>query len=159
MRARRITRSTPIGQALGRLGSSGFLGLAREVVRAGVKRESRSRRDAYLIERGGAPSTFDAQPQPIPIDAAAMLSGIYGFLSDIPKLTERRAALQRRRQIEDRDLIGRFGTRWLAPSLSPFQLEHNVLHSALVDEFKLGILNGRSLADDRECSRSTNGPS
>ena len=34
---------------------------------------------SYLIEHGGMPATFDVQPQPIPISAAAMLSGIYGF--------------------------------------------------------------------------------
>ena len=87
------------------------------------------------------PATFDVQPQPIPISAAAMLSGIYGFLSEIPQLTARRDDLQRRRRVEDREILSRFGTMWLAPSGARVQSAHEEFHTALVDEFGLATLN------------------
>jgi GT2 family glycosyltransferase len=145
LRDRGITRSTPIGQAISRLGRRGFLTLARDVARLSSPGGLRSRREAYLIERGGMPSTFDAQPESIPLAAAAMLAGIYGFLSDLPKLARRRAALQARRRATDREIIGRFGSHWLASSGSPSQAEHYALHSILVDEFGLEALARHSM--------------
>ena len=107
------------------------------------------------------PATFDAQPQPIPIAAAAMLSGIYGFLSEIPQLVERRDELQRRRRVDDRDLLERFGTHWLAPSGSRLQAEHQAMHEPSstnsrsrrsgsprgTDERHRGVSAGRPLDD------------
>jgi len=87
------------------------------------------------------PATFDMQPQPIPISAAAMLSGIYGFLSEIPQLAARRADLQGRRRVEDREILARFGAMWLAPSAARFQSAHDEFHTALVKEFGLAPLS------------------
>jgi len=87
------------------------------------------------------PATFDMQPQPIPISAAAMLSGIYGFLSELPQLSARRADLRRRRRVKDREILGQFGTMWLAPSAAISQAAHQEFHTVLVDEFRLGDLN------------------
>jgi len=70
-----------------------------------------------------------------------MLSGIYGFLSEIPQLAARRADLQRRRRVEDREILARFGALWLAPSGARLQSAHDEFHTALVDEFGLATLS------------------
>jgi GT2 family glycosyltransferase len=152
LRARGISRSTRLVKAVGRVWQHGFIALWRDVLRLSRASESRSRREAYLIERGGMPSIFDSQPQPIPISAAAMLSGIYGFLSEIPKLIERRAKLQQRRRVEDRDVLSRFGTHWLAPTGARHPAEHEAMHAAIVDEFQIAALKPASPAGevDRE---------
>jgi hypothetical protein len=126
----------------------GIVALGRDVVRLGAV-ESRSRRESYLIERGGVPALFDAQPQPIPIAAAAMLSGIYGFLSELPQLVERREELQRRRRVADHEVLERFGTHWLAPSGSRLQAEHQAMHEAIADEFEIGALRLPRATDER----------
>jgi GT2 family glycosyltransferase len=145
-RARRISKTTPIGQAIRRLGIRGLYGLPRDVVRLWFAKQSRSRRQVYLMEEGGVPVTFDSWREPIPIDAAAILAGLYGFLSDLPKLSGRRAELQGRRRASDQEVLGRFGTHWLSPSPAPFQPEHNANHAMLVDEFALAsIPEGRTV--------------
>ena len=94
LRAQGINKTTPIGQAIKRLGIRGFVRVARDVFVAPPGETSRPRRAAYLIEQGEIPSTFDTQFEALPINAAAMLAGIYGFLSDLPALSRRRADLQ-----------------------------------------------------------------
>jgi GT2 family glycosyltransferase len=148
LRARGISRSTPMAQAVGRVWQRGVLSLARDVLRLGTV-ESRSRRESYLFERGAVPSTFDAQPQPIPVAAAAILSGIYGFLSEIPQLVERRDEVQRRRRVDDRELLGRFGTHWLAPSDSRLHALHQAMHDVIVDEFEIAAIRRPKTADER----------
>ena len=93
----------------------------------------------------------------MPIAAAAMLSGIYGFLSEIPQLVERRGELQRQRRVEDRDLLERFGTHWLAPSGSRLQAEHHAMHTAIADEFGIAALSPPRTAsrDDRAATAVT----
>lgn len=140
LRARGITRSMPSTQKFGRLRTGGFLRFARDVQRLSAAQHSRSRRDAYLMERGGMPAIWDAHAQPMPIDAAAMLSGIYSFLTEIPQMAERRAEFQRRRRVKDHAIISQFGSHWLAASGSRFQAEHQALHSAIAEEFELAAL-------------------
>jgi GT2 family glycosyltransferase len=147
LRARGISRSIPIAQGLARIWQRGVFSFGTDVVRLAAS-ESRTRRLSYLIERGGVPSTFDAQPQPIPIAAAAMLSGIYGFLSEIPQLVERRRELQGRRRINDADLLERFGTHWLASSGSRLQAEHQAMHEVVVHEFEIGAIRQPRTADE-----------
>ena len=139
--ARGIRKSTPIHRAIGQVWSGGLLALARDVRRLGAPLNRLFRREAYLVELGGMPATFDVQPQPLPISAAAMLSGIYGFLSEIPQLTQRRDAVQRRRRVEDREILRRFGDKWLAPGGALVHPAHEEFHTALVDEFGLATLN------------------
>jgi GT2 family glycosyltransferase len=139
--ARGIRRSTPFRRAIGQIRSGGLLSLARDVRRMGATGKLPFSRESYLIERGGMPATFDVQPQPLPIAAAAMLSGIYGFLSEIPQLTARRIDLQRRRRVGDREILRRFGDKWVAPSNSRLQSAHEEFHTTLVDEFGLATLN------------------
>ena len=139
--ARGIRKSTPIHRAIGQVWSGGLLALARDVRRLGAPRNRLFRRESYLVELGGMPATFDVQPQPLPISAAAMLSGIYGFLSEIPQLTQRRDAVQRRRRVEDREILRRFGDKWLAPGAALVHPAHEEFHTALVDEFGLATLN------------------
>ena len=86
------------------------------------------------------PTLFDSHVQPMPIEAAATLAGIYSFLSEIPKLAERRVEIQRRRLVTDQDVISRFGDYWVAPSPSRCQGAHQALHSAIVEEFELAAL-------------------
>jgi GT2 family glycosyltransferase len=139
--ARGINRSTSIRRAIARVWSGGVLSLARDVGRLGATAKQPFRRESYLIERGGVPATFDVQPQPLPIAAAAMLSGVYGFLSEIPQLASRRDAVQRRRRVQDHEILSRFGDLWLAPSSARMQAAHEEFHRALVDEFGLAALN------------------
>ena len=140
LRGRGISRSTPIREALGRVWQRGPLSLGRDVLRLSAV-DPPSRRESYLMERGAMPRSLDAQPQPMPIAAAAMLSGIYGFLSEIPQLVERRRMLQRQRRVEDGDLLQRFGTHWLAPSGSRLQAEHHAMHTAITDAFGIAALS------------------
>jgi GT2 family glycosyltransferase len=137
LRARGISRATPIGEAIRRLGVRGFLRIGHQVLVAPPGESSRPRRAAYLMEQGEIPATFDTQFESLPIHAAAMLAGIYGFLSELPALSRRRADIQRRRHVTDRELLARFGTHWLAPTPAAHQAEHDVLHAALVDELGL----------------------
>jgi GT2 family glycosyltransferase len=139
--ARGIRRSTPFRRAIGQIWKGGLLRLARDVRQRGGTGKRPFGRESYLIELGGTPATFDVRPQPLPIAAAAMLSGIYGFLSEIPQLTARRIEVQHRRRVEDREILGRFGVMWLAPSTARLQAAHQELHATLVDEFGLGSLN------------------
>jgi hypothetical protein len=138
LRARNVSRSTRTVEALQRIRAQGFLALGRDILRLSRACHSPSRRAAFLIERGGTPSTFDAQPQPIPLEAAAILSGLYAFLSDLPRLAARRAVLQGRRRVDDVEILGRFGSQWLAPSGSPLPQPHHLLQTILVEEFELG---------------------
>jgi GT2 family glycosyltransferase len=139
LRARGISRSTPLTQAVQRVWQRGLLSLVRDIGRSSMP-QPRSRRDSYLIERGRVPLTFDTEPQPIPVTAAAMLSGVNGFLNEMPQLLERRGQIQRRRQVDDRDLLERFGTHWTAPSASRLQAEHKAMHDAIVDEFEIAAI-------------------
>jgi GT2 family glycosyltransferase len=139
--ARGINRSTPMARVIRQIWSGGLWPLARDVHRLSAARSLRYGRESFLIERGGMPVTFDMQPQPMPIAAAAMLSGIYSFLSEIPELAARRADLQQRRLVNDREILGRFGVKWLAPSGARLQSAHEEFHAALIEEFGLAALN------------------
>jgi GT2 family glycosyltransferase len=138
--ARGINRSTTIPRALERLWGRGFLSVARDVWRLYAAGAYRSRREAYLIERGGMPFVFDAQGQPIPIAAAAILSGIYGFLVDLPRLAERRAALQERRLVSDYEILSRFGTHWLEPTPARHPAVHQALRDVLLAELDVAAV-------------------
>jgi GT2 family glycosyltransferase len=139
LRARGVSRSTTIRQAIGLVWRQGPVRLGKEVLRLAAG-DPRSRRESYLIERRVMSRSFDVQPQPMPIAAAAMLSGIYGFLSEIPQLAERRERVQRQRRVDDGDLLQRFGTHWLAPSNSRLQAEHHAIHTAIADEFGIAAI-------------------
>jgi hypothetical protein len=150
LHARGITGTTPIGQAVKRLGIRGFLRVARDVLVPRHAERSRPPRAAYLIEHEEVPSMVDAQYEPLPIAAAAVLSGIYGFLSDLPELTRRRSDVQRQRHATDREVLNRFGTHWLHACPAAFQPEHDAVHAALVDEFALAAVSSPGAIDDRE---------
>ena len=139
--ARGIGKSTPIPRAIEKVWNGGLLSLARDVRRLGASAKGGLRRQSYMLELGGMPATFDVQPQPFPISAAAMLAGIYSFLSEIPQLTARRDAVQRRRRADDREILSRFGNMWLAPSGARLQAVHEEFHRLLVEEFRLAADN------------------
>ena len=104
--ARGITRKTPVAKGLLRLGIRGWLSVAREVM-APPRVTSRA---AYLVEYGDVPPEFSGlQSESLTIEAAAILSGIYGFLSDIPALTRRRQDVQRRRCVSDEEIVNSSG--------------------------------------------------
>ena len=138
-----ISKSTPVGQVLARIWKRGFITLGRDVLRRTMVVESRAGRESYLIERGSVRAALDTERQQIPVAAAAMLSGIYGFLVDIPQLVRRRADLQRRRQKSDRDVLGSLGNQWVRPSSARLEREHRATHTALVAEFQIADLNLR----------------
>jgi hypothetical protein len=138
LRARGVNKRTPVPEALTRLGMRGFLDVAREVLVPPHVERTPGRRAAYLIERGEMPATFgDLQCESLPIEAAAILSGLYGFLSDLPALTRRRSEMQRRRRATDVDIVRRFGSHWRQQCPAPFQREHDELQATLVDELAI----------------------
>jgi GT2 family glycosyltransferase len=142
LRARGISKSTPIGHAIARIWREGPARMGRDVLRLSASEQS-SRRTGYLVERGMMPPSLDEQAQPVPIAAAAMMSGLFGFLCDIPQLVERRRELQGQRRVGDSDILGRFGTHWLEPSGSRLQAEHYAMHASIVEE--LGIAGSMPL--------------
>jgi GT2 family glycosyltransferase len=154
-RSRGVTKKTPVGQALARLGIRGFLGVAREVFFPRRVTRTPERRAAYLIEHGAMPASFDElQSESLPIEAAAMLSGIYGFLADLPALTRRRADAQRRRRATDLEIVRRFGSHWGHPCPARYQHEHNALHAMLIDEFALTELDSTATTVTAEHSNT-----
>ncbi len=147
-RPRNRVRST-----LGALRSGGFVEAFRTGRRwvAGAWRESRpdgaasapDRRSLYRSPEDSAHDTV-APSESIPIGAAAVLSGLYGFLAGLPELATRRQAIQARRQISDRDILDRFGSHWLQPSGSPHQREHNEVQRDLADYLGLALVGDGS---------------
>ncbi len=137
--ARGVTRKTPVAKALLRLGVRGWLAEAREVIAP-----TPQRRTAYLVENGDAaylvengdvpPGSSGLQSESLSIEAAAILSGIYGFLSDLPALTRRRQDVQRRRCVSDDEIVRQFGSHWLQPVPARFPHEHNELQRLLLVE-------------------------
>jgi hypothetical protein len=139
--ARGINRRTPVVEAVSRLGIRGFLGVARDVLAPPRVKHTPPRRAAYLAEYGDMPAGFDDVPsESLSIETAAMLSGIYGFLSDIPALARRRQDVQRRRGVTDGDIVRRFGSHWRQQCPARFQREHDELQLALIDELDLDAI-------------------
>ncbi len=137
---RGITRHMSLREIGRRLGFGGLVNVARESVSASTHPAlADGQRTPYLIERGIVPAAFDAEPEPLPIAAGATLSGIYGFLADLPRLSARRAAIQERRRRSDAEILEPFSTHWLAPCGAPNrnQLLHNALHETLVKLFAI----------------------
>jgi GT2 family glycosyltransferase len=121
---------TPVAKAVLRLGIRGWLEVAREVMAP-----TPPRRTAYLVEFGDVPpGSSGVQSESLSIEAAAILSGIYGFLSDIPALTRRRQDVQRRRCVSDEEIVSQFGSHWLQPVPARFPHEHHVLQRLLLVE-------------------------
>jgi GT2 family glycosyltransferase len=140
LRSHGVTRATPILHALGQVGPRGALQTVQRVVTALTGRPSRSRREYYLREFDTSRSRGVTQPARLPIESAAVLSGVYGFLTDLPRLSKLRAAIQDERIAADSDILGRFADSWLYPSQSRFQAVHDVVHRELVDEFELAAI-------------------
>lgn len=141
-----------VSRAVKRVGIRGLLQVARETLVALLATRRRPRRAAYAVEQR-APST-KAPRESIPIDAAAMLAGIYEFLSDLPELTKRRATFQDRRRVSDAELFRQFGTHWLSPSPARFQLEHDAFQIALIEQFALAEISPPPASHDNreECA-------
>jgi len=96
-----------------------------------------SRRAAFQIERGAAPTHLDGRTESIPAGSAGAFCGVYDFLQDLPELSVRRHRFQSQRRRTDRDILSRFNLNWTSPAVSPHQLMHEEVHYALVDA--LGI--------------------
>lgn len=150
LRVRGITKFMTISQALAKVWSGGVGDLVRDVRRFNAARESRPARELYLVGPGAASRTgrpsgeVHGSPdgrQSIPIGSAAVLAGVYGFLTDLPKLSQRRAELQGRRRTTDRDILKRFGTHWLSPCPARLQSEHTAMHSCVVGAFALDAVD------------------
>jgi GT2 family glycosyltransferase len=149
IRSRGVTRSTPIARAVKQFGLKGFAALARDLMAPRRDDAASRRRSAYAVERERAPVTPDARSEPFPIDAAAVLAGLYGFLSGLPDLSRRRSDIQRRRRTPDEDVLLRFGSHWLQRTPSPSQAEHDIVHGLVVEAFALA-LNAAERAEGSE---------
>ncbi len=114
----------------------------RESQSAGSVANAPERRTLYRSQDGARDT--GTQSESIPIGAAAVLSGLYGFLASLPELANRREAIQARRQVADRDILRRFGSHWLHPSGSLHQSDHNQVQQALVDHFGLAFVGDSS---------------
>ena len=147
LRGRGINKFMTISQVLAKVWRAGLLDLARDVRRLSGARESRSIRELYRIDHGSTAAAgprgelHDGQVLSIPIGAAAVLAGIHGFLADLPKLSQRRVQLQRRRRVSDGDILKRFGTHWLWPCPVRLQSEHTAMHSCVVGAFALDAVD------------------
>ena len=94
-----------------------------------VETTTPGRRAAYVTGCGAGPATVEElQVEPLPIEAAAILSGIYGFLADLPDVTRRRADVQRRRRVTDREIVSRFGSHWCQPCPARFHDDSGKTH-------------------------------
>src|SRR5262249_36514923 len=138
-RARGITRTTPIGQAVKRLGIRGLLEVARDALIPRTPRRSPQHREEYLIEsiRGRERPDWSER---VPMGAAGVVAGVYGFLADLAEVTKRRADLQDRRQVPDAEILKRFGSHWLQQVPAPFQAEHDAVQCALVDALAIAAI-------------------
>jgi hypothetical protein len=137
-----------IGQALKRLGVRGLAGAARDVLAPPRPGGSGARRAPYRVEHDVAAGVKEPKSETLPIDAAAALAGLHGFLIDLPVLSERRAAIQSNRRAADQDVVSRFREHWLNPGPAPFQLEYNAVHAILVQEFAIESLSRPSATGD-----------
>ena len=146
LRRRGVTRTMSIGRALRWVGIRGLAGVVRDAVGARVVAGAPARRPAYLVERvtrpGGA--LEEMTPEVLPIEAAAMLSGLYGFLADLPAVSQRRADVQQRRRTTDAEIVTRFGSHWNQQCPARHQHEHNTAHAILVGE--LGLTHDEMVA-------------
>jgi GT2 family glycosyltransferase len=122
-------------RAIVRLGAAQWLEVLGEAIDPRRTAHAPEARTAYLAERGPLPNGVDIpERQILPIDAAAVLSGIHGFLLDLPALSMRRAQMQQRRRISDEEFISRFGSHWRIAALVPYQREYDELHAIITDE-------------------------
>jgi GT2 family glycosyltransferase len=135
---RGINRQTGVSTALKRLGIRGVLAVARDAIGPRRFTKTPDARAAYLVEAGPVPnSAADTRLETIPIQSAAILSGVYGFLSDLPAVSRRRELVQRQRTVGDLDIAKRCGSYWTHPVPSRDQYEHDRLLATLVAEFAL----------------------
>ena len=137
--ARGVNRRMSVVEAASRVGVRGLVGVARAVLMPPPPvTETPPRRAAYLAEYGDVPAGFETvQAETLSIDTAAILSGIYGFLVDIPAVTKRRHDVQRRRRVTDEEIVGQFGSHWRQQVPARFQHAHDELLRTLIEEFEL----------------------
>lgn len=159
LRNRGVTRTMTIGQAIRRLGARGVVGVARDVLLPPGAVRSSVRRAPYVLEHEAATAaTPEPKSETITIDAAASLAGLYGFLTDLPGVSEQRAIIQRKRCAADQEVVSRFSGYWLNEVPAPNQLEYNAVHATLVQAFGIDRISrpltksNRSPDDDRSLS-------
>ena len=141
LRARGIGRKTPIVGAMRSLGVRGGVSVVREVLFPHDPEPGP--RSTYALEREDAAEPVPSM-EPIPIAAAAALSGIFAFLSDLQSVSSRRASIQVRRSLTDGDVLSKFGTHWLQVCPAPFQVEHDAFHAAIAEHFQLAALGAKT---------------
>jgi GT2 family glycosyltransferase len=142
LRQRGVSRRDSVITNLVRLGPRGLIGVALHVARGDTMPPSVSRRAAYQIERGAAPTALDGRIEPVPAAAAAAFRGVYDFLQELPAVSERRARFQSLRRRSDREILGRFSEHWLSPSPTLHQATHNDVHTSLVEALGIAGLGG-----------------
>jgi len=145
LRSRGIWRKTSVADAIRNLGLQGGLGVVRDVLFP--RAPESALRSAYAL---GEQSTERSETdEALPVAVAAVLSGIFAFLSDIPDVARRRAEIQGRRSVTDAEVLTKFGTHWLQTSPSPHQFEHDAFHEALAEHFRLAAPGAKTSSGKR----------
>jgi hypothetical protein len=118
-----------------------------QTVRPGAAPIALSRRAAYQIERGAAPTALDGRSELIPSASAAAFVGVYDFLQDLPELSSRRARFQAMRRRSDRQILSPFDIHWTSPPPAPHQALHEDVHYSLVQAFDIAeVVRGATAA-------------
>jgi GT2 family glycosyltransferase len=145
LRMRGIGRQTRPLKGLRQLGVRGAVAVIRDSVwPRRMSGTAGQRRNLYVTETMSAAADDAGSTESLPIETAAILSGVYSFLADLPAVAKRRAEIQRRRTLSDSEILTRFGSHWTHPVAARFQREHDELLKVVVEEFALNDLAASS---------------
>jgi GT2 family glycosyltransferase len=138
---RGVNRQTSIAGAFRKLGLRGCAGVIRDFLI--LPWRGLSKASGVLVRRRVESTSPLRTSEEIPIHGAAILSGLFGFLDDLPALSLRRQELQKRRAVSDVELLKTFGHEWTMASGSVRPAEHHQRHRDLVEQFGVAELAGR----------------
>ena len=145
--SRGVNRQMSVAGALRHLGIRGLAGATRDLARLSLRSAIRKKDDA-VRPRSPAVSPAGNRIESIPLPAAAILSGVLGFLDDLPGLSLRRQELQKRRVLTDTEILAAFGNEWTSPCGSTRPEDHQARHYQLVKHFGLAEIAAAPAAAD-----------
>jgi GT2 family glycosyltransferase len=93
------------------------------------------RRTGYLMESGLQPPSFDAKPEPLPVEAAAVLVALKEWLGSIPEQRARRRDVQGHRTRSDFEALSPFSSHWTFPNDQ--RPVYKTLHESIVKELRV----------------------
>ncbi|MFB3854946.1 MAG: glycosyltransferase family 2 protein [Vicinamibacterales bacterium] len=129
----------------GSLKQVGPAGLARSAVEL-VKFVSRddlkhlNRRWAYFMERGAQDRSFDARPEAVTPETAAVLVALDDFCVALAGLAGERRDIQAARKRSDAEIVGRFPDHWVDADATARQLEYGRLVNELAASFGVAAI-------------------